>query len=65
MNLGETIKTYRNKRNMKQRELAELIGVDRSLISHYERGNVNNLPISRVVDIAKALRVSPMTLMRG
>ena len=65
MNLGEAIKKYRNKRNISQQELADSIGVDRSLISHYERGHVNNMPIQRIIDIASALRVSAMTLLRG
>ncbi|MBU3182623.1 helix-turn-helix transcriptional regulator [Clostridium psychrophilum] len=51
------IKEYRAKNNMKQEELAQLIGVRRETIGHLENGKYNpSLKIA--MDIAKVFMVS-------
>lgn len=51
------IKEYRAKNNMKQEELAQLIGVRRETIGHLENGKYNpSLKIA--MDIAKVFKVS-------
>ena len=61
--LYTNIRNYRKLRKMSQERLAELAGyTDRSSIAKIEKGLVD-LPQSKIVDIAKALNVSPGELM--
>ena len=54
MNIGENIKKLREKKNIKQAELAEKTGVTQGMICQIERGTKN--PSLQVgVDIAKVL----------
>lgn len=50
--LKTKIKEYRELNNMKQRELAELIGVRRETIVHLENGRYNP-SLKMAMDIAK------------
>ncbi len=63
--IGQKIKKYRTKRGMTQKELANKINRKRALISRYETGDLNNMPIQVLVRIAKALSVSPLELMKS
>lgn len=59
---GERLVKVRISRNMKQKELASLLGVDQAVISRYENGKY--IPnCNRLVLIAKALKVSLDELM--
>lgn len=51
------IKEYRAKNNMKQEELAQLIGVRRETIVHLENGKYNP-SLKMAMDIAKAFKVT-------
>ena len=51
------IKEYRAKFNMKQDELAQLIGVRRETIVHLENGKYNP-SLKMAIDIAKVFNVS-------
>jgi putative transcriptional regulator len=51
------IKEYRAKNNMKQEELAQLIGVRRETIVHLENGKYNP-SLKMAMDIAKIFKVS-------
>lgn len=54
MNIGQNIKKLREKKNIKQAELAEKTGVTQAMICQIERGTKN--PSLQVgVDIAKVL----------
>jgi len=55
--LKTKIKEYREKNNMKQSELAELIGVRRETIVHLENGRYNP-SLKMAMDIAKVFHVS-------
>lgn len=57
MNIGERIKTLRLERNMTAIELAERVGVARSMISQIERGS-KTLSLPLAAEIAKVLEVS-------
>lgn len=50
------IKEYRAKNNMKQEELAQLIGVRRETIVHLENGRYNP-SLKMAMDIAKVFQV--------
>lgn len=55
--LKTKIKEYREKNNMKQSELAELIGVRRETIVHLENGKYNP-SLKMAMDIAKVFHVT-------
>lgn len=59
----KNIKKRRLELGMTQKELAQLAGYEnRSSIARIERGDTN-LPQSKIVDIARALKVTPSYLM--
>jgi len=61
--VGYTIATLRNVRQMTQVELAGAAGIDRSHLAKIETGDVSpGLPT--IAKIAKALRVKPSQLIR-
>lgn len=56
--IGANIKNIRNKRNLSQEKLAELISVSRNYIGMIERAEVN-VPTKTLIDLALALKVHP------
>ena len=63
MELYENIRKRRKLLKMTQTDLALKIGyADKSMISHIENGEVD-IPVSKIADIAKALRIPPGDLM--
>lgn len=60
---GERIKMLRKALNMSADELAARIGKDRATIFRYEKGDIENMPLSVIYDLAKVLHVSPGFLM--
>lgn len=57
MNIGERIKACRKEKKQSQQQIADVIGVQRSAISKYEKGIVD-IPFSQLGKIASALGVS-------
>ena len=63
LNVGKRIRERRDKLNMTQDELAQLTGYkSRSSINKIEKGG-NDLPQSKIVEFAKALKTTPAYLM--
>lgn len=61
--IGERIKSVRLEKGLTLQELGAKVGLSHASLSKYESGNVPNIPISRISDIAKALDVDPGYLM--
>lgn len=61
--LGETLKRIRKERGLTLEALANLIGTSRQTIHRYEAGIISNIPHDTVSALARALEVSPSTLM--
>lgn len=61
--IGERIKKTRLERGLTLQELGQRVGLTHASLSNYESGNVPNIPINRITDIAKALEVDPSYLM--
>ncbi|WP_063600409.1 helix-turn-helix transcriptional regulator [Clostridium coskatii] len=61
--LKTKVKEYREKMNMKQSELAELIGVRRETIVHLENGRYNP-SLKLAMDIAKVFHASVEELFK-
>lgn len=58
MNVGERMKAIRKQQGISADVLAEAIGVSRSTIFRYEKGDIEKLPIEVVAHVASALHVS-------
>ncbi len=63
MTIGERIKERRTKLGLSADELAEKLGKNRATIYRYESNDINNMPITVLEPLAKALRTTPAELM--
>lgn len=63
MTMGERIRTLRKQHNMSMEELGFRLGVGKSAILKYEKGQVENLPRSTIEKMAILFGVSPSYLM--
>lgn len=62
--IGELIATIRNEKGFKQEQLAERMGIDRSVLSKWER-DVNNIPYYQLALIAEVLETPIIFSERG
>ena len=63
MNVGDRMKIIRKQQDISADKLAEAIGVSRSTVFRYEKGDIEKLPIEVVAKVAKALHVTLTELM--
>ncbi len=63
MTTGERIKQRRLEIGLTADALAEMIGVSRSTMFRYEKGDIEKIPYLRLMEIAKALRTTWGDLM--
>jgi transcriptional regulator with XRE-family HTH domain len=63
MTMGERIYMLRKKNDMTQSDLAKRLGVGRSAVLKYEKGEVENLPRSTIEKMAMIFGVSPAYIM--
>ena len=62
---GDLIKKKRLERGLSQTELARLCGyTDKSMICHLEKGEIDDVPLSKAIQIAKVLKIKPTELCR-
>lgn len=57
------LKSRRNALELSFQDLANLTGMSKSTLQRYESGAIKNIPLSRVEDLASALRTTPEYLM--
>lgn len=62
--VGENIKSFREEKNISQKTLGNMCGKSESAIQGYEKGKTD-IPLSALVSIAKALKVSVSELIDG
>lgn len=62
MTIGEKIKQRRKELGLSAEELGAAIGKGRATIYRYENGEINDMPYTVIVPIAKALHISPESL---
>lgn len=60
---GERIKERRKALGLSADDLATRIGKDRATIFRYEKGEIENMPLAVIYNLAEALHVSPGYLM--
>ena len=58
MELGETIRQYRQARKLTQERLAELSNMSINFLSQIERGEITNVGIEKLANIAQALDIN-------
>ncbi|UAT29548.1 XRE family transcriptional regulator [Bacillus badius] len=63
MTIGERIRKRRKQLGLSVDELAEKLGKDRATIYRYESDKIENMSLSILDPLAKALRISPAYLM--
>ena len=63
MKMGERIRILRKEHNMTQDELGKCLGIGRSAVLKYEKGEVENLPRSTIEKMSILFGVSPSYLM--
>ena len=63
MTMGDRIRTLRLQHNMSMEELGSKVGVGKTAIFKYEKGEVENLPRSTIEKMAILFGVSPSYLM--
>ena len=63
MNMGERIKQLRIENGLTQEELGKYIGVQKSAIRKYEKGEVKNMKRSSIQILSNLFKVSPSYLM--
>ena len=64
MTVGEKIRNLRRFRGWSQDSLAKMIHVNQSTVGKWER-DPYFLPYGKMIEICKALKVTPTELMRG
>lgn len=65
MTMGDRIKYLRESSGLTQDQLGEMIGVQKSAIRKYEKGEVENIKRSAIKTMADYFGVSPCFLMWG
>ncbi len=63
MSVGERMKLRRKELNISADKIANELGVSRSTIFRYEKGDIEKLPTERLITIAKILKTTPEELM--
>lgn len=63
--VGHRIKRLRKEKKISVNEIAKQIGVSRSNFYRYESDEINKMPYTTLVPIAKILGVSPAYLLTG
>lgn len=63
MNVGDRMKSIRKQQGISADQLAESIGISRSTIFRYEKGDIEKMPIEVVANVASSLHVSLIDLM--
>jgi transcriptional regulator with XRE-family HTH domain len=62
LTLGKTLKRYRLKAGLKQRQVAELSGISATQYSHYENG-IFSPDFTKLISLAEALNCDPVALI--
>ena len=61
--IGQRIKERRVEIGLTADQLADMLGKNRATVYRYEGDEIENLPLSVIMPLAKALRISPAYLM--
>ena len=63
---GEFIREKRIEQGLSQTDLAIKCGyTDKSAIAHLEKGDIDDIPLSKAIQIAKVLKIAPTKLLKA
>lgn len=63
MHAGDIIKFLRNQKNLTQKDLAKILGVNLSSVQKYESGAVNNLKMETIRKLSEYFNLSPIVFI--
>lgn len=63
MNIGERLKQKRREKHLTLEQVGKLIGVSKQTVQRYESGEIINIPLTRLSEIARVLGTTPGYLM--
>ncbi len=63
MNIGERLKLKRREKHMTLEQVGKLIGVSKQTVQRYEAAKIENIPLSRLEELARVLGTTPGYLM--
>lgn len=63
MDIGKRIRFLREEKKITQEELANYVGTTKQTIFKYETGIITNIPMNRIIAIAKVLNCTPEYLL--
>lgn len=65
MNVGSILKNRREELKMSQQEVADLVGVSKSIVSRWENNEVRNMGIDKIRKLCEALSIDPLILINN
>lgn len=65
MNIGKLLKHRREQLSLSQQEVADTVGVSKSIISRWESNEVKSMGVDKVKKICEALSLDPMSLINN
>lgn len=65
MNIGKLLKHRREQLSLSQQEVADLVGVSKSIISRWENNEVKSMGVDKVKKICEALSLDPLSLINN
>ena len=63
MTIGERIKLKRREKHLTLEQVGSKIGVSKQTVQRYETGQIENIPLTRLSQLAKVLGTTPGYLM--
>ena len=63
MTIGERLKKKRREKSLTLEQVGSIIGVSKQTVQRYESGQIENIPLLRLSQIAKVLDTTPGYLM--
>lgn len=63
--IGNLIKTSRERLSLSQQEVADFVGVTKSAVSRWESGEVENIGRSKIKTLSEILKISPISIITG
>lgn len=63
--IGTIIKTRRESLNLLQQDVADYVGVTKSAVSRWEKGEIENMGRSKIKRLAEILRLEPSVIIYG
>lgn len=65
MNIGKLLKHRREQLSLSQQEVADIVGVSKSIISRWESNEVKSMGVDKVKKICEALSLDPLSLINN